>query len=119
MSDADGTDDGDGAAGDDEAGDDEAPTPGAPATARLPRSARAEARDRKGLTGFMGQPVSHAIAVRRSTVLLAVAFLACGALSLRFPQSHEFKAHRCSGLRIAIQNVLHVNSQSEKYFITS
>ena len=41
MSDADGTDDGDGAAGDDEAGDDEAPTPGAPATARLPRSARA------------------------------------------------------------------------------
>ena len=80
MSDADGTGDG-GTVGD----DDEAPTLGAPVTARLPRSARTEARDRRGFTGFMGRPVSHGIAVRRSTVLLVVAFLACGALSLRFP----------------------------------
>jgi hypothetical protein len=40
---------------------------------------------RRGLRGFMGRPVTKALRVRRSTVLMVVAFLGFGALTLEYP----------------------------------
>jgi len=79
-------------AGDEDAIASQPVDPGLPSRVRI-----GERPPRSGLAGSMRRPVSRAIRIRRSTVVLVVAFLVCGGLSLWFPPAAKVTAGTGSG----------------------